>query len=887
MKQYDVSIVVPVYNCEDYIEECVKSINNQDYPALDRIQVILINDGSTDNSLEICCKIKEKYKELCIEIITGENEGVSATRNKGIMASKGKYIMFVDADDIISRDAIKKLVSFFNENYDEIDIVSYPRYEYNMKTKKEKILQRYKDYFTETGIYDLNLQYENIEPTLNVMVKNFFNDNILFDTNVFFHEDTLYVTQIAMLKQKIGYINNAKYLYRIYGNSTTDIKENPMYSFDQYMYVFKKLFDKYKDSSGKTPKYIQRLFLNVIRYRIIKDKLFPYHLEGKEWENAYYRIVSAIRNIENDTIMEYTQLDKYHKLYLIDLKNEGDISLSKSYDGKIYTISDKKRILFSEDKADIVINRFNLRKDKLYILGYLKSVLFRYKKPELFIVYEDKKKNKSINPVDVDANTLANRYKTNIETAKFYKFEFEINVYDIDNFSLQLEIDGKEFDIRYIFNTFAPFNSGLKNYKTYFGDYRIQFKPKNKLFYVRKPDKVTQKRDFKRTIVNYYNIDKRANLYRIIALKLRKHKKNKIWLYYDRVGVFDNGYAQFKHDVQIKDNIKKYYVLDGNIEDYYEKFSFNERKYVVKFGSFKHKILFLNSDKILTSFSSLQEFTPFYKKYSYYRDILKYRLVYLQHGILHANLLKMYGKEFIPIDKFIISSNFEKENLINNYGYSKKDLICTGMPRLDEENENIEPENKIIFAPSWRKYLIGEAINRRRIIDEEKFKRSKYYKEMISFLTDKELIKTLEKNNIVLDYKLHPIFEPYKQCFKGVANNNITVSIGGTDLSKCKAFITDFSSFQFDFVKFKRPIIYFMPDLPEFKAGLHSYRELDLKYEDAFGHLCLTGNELVKEIVKVINNNFEAEPIYRERMEKFFFNVKHRKDRLYDILKED
>ena len=62
---------------------------------------------------------------------------------------------------------------------------------------------------------------------------------------------------------------------------------------------------------------------------------------------------------------------------------------------------------------------------------------------------------------------------------------------------------------------------------------------------------------------------------------------------------------------------------------------------------------------------------------------------------------------------------------------------------------------------------------------------------------------------------------------------------------------------------------------------------IDLKYEDAFGRLCLTGDELVDEIIKTVNNNFEAEAIYKERMDKFFFNIKYRKDRLYDILKEN
>lgn len=886
MKQYDVSVVIPVYNSEEYIEECIKSIREQDYPNLDNIQIILINDGSTDNSLGICKKVQLTMPELNIEIITGENQGVSAARNKGIKASKGKYIMFLDSDDFISRNAISKLVEFFDENYEEIDVVSYPRYEYNENTNKKKLLQRYKDYFVETKVYDLKKNYENIEPTLNVMIKNLYEDNILFDPKMFFHEDTLFLTQVIMRKQKIGYMNEAEYFYRIYGNSTTNYKENPLYSFEQYMFVYEFLFNKYKDENEKIPKYIQRLFLNVIRYRIIKDQLWPYHLEGEDWNNACNRLISLIKRVDNRTIIQYKQMDRYHKAYLISLKDDNNINISKSYDGSAYSINDKNRIVFDENKVTVVLNRFKLKKDNLYVLGYLKSILWRYKTPELWLIYKDMDGELHKQKINITEKTITNKYKAEMDVAKFYKFEFELNVYQIKTFQLKVIIEEREFPLEYFFNKFVPFNVQLQNYKAYFGDYRIQYKPKKNAFYILKPDNKLRKKDIRRSIIRYLSINKKITLYRTIALLLRNNKK-KIWLYYDRNNIFDNGYTQFKHDIKIKDNIKKYYILDGNIKKYKDKFTKRERRNVIKFGSYKHKLLFLNCDKILTSFSSLQEYVPFNKKFVYYKDIIKYDLVYLQHGILHAKLLKMYGKEFTQIEKFVVSSQFEKDNLINNYGYSKKDLICVGMPRLDEEKKITEPENIIIFAPSWREYLVGKSINRRREIDKNKFKKSKYYIETINFLTNKELLEVLEKNDIKLDYKLHPIFEPYKDCFKMAKSKNVTISVGGTDLSKCKAFITDFSSFQFDFVNLVRPIIYFMPDMKEFKAGLHSYRELELKYEDAFGNLCLTGEELVKEITKVINNNFEAEPIYKDRMEKFFFKVKHRKDRLYDILKED
>ena len=880
MEKYDVSVVIPVYNCEKYVKKCVKSIANQDYEKLDRVQVILVDDGSIDRSLEVCEKLKKENKNFTIDIITGENEGVSAARNKGIELAKGRYIMFIDADDFISKNAIRLLVDFFDKHYDEIDGVVYPRYEYNVENGKKQILKRYLD-MERTQIYDLEKDFWAIQPTLNIIVKNLYENNILFDTKVYFHEDILYNTEILMKKLKVGYLKEAKYYYRIYGNSTTDSKETPLYSYEQFMYVAETLFDKYKDENGRVYQYVQRIILNVIRYRILKDKLFPYHLEGEEWSKAYTRLINIIKQIDDENIIQYKQMDKYHKMYLIDLKNE-KIVVNSSYNGS-FLISNQEHILFSESSIEIVVNRFRLKNEKIYILGFLKSTVFKYKIPELYIKIV--KQNGEIIKKEIKLkDTIADRYKTNMKVAKFCGFEYELNVEEIERFSLNVYIDNIKANVYYYFNIWTPFNKKVNSFKIYSGNRRIQFK--QNIFYVSKPKKKTRRKDFWRAIKRYNNIDYKINIYRVLALLMRKYK-SKIWLYYDRSNVIDNGYYQYVHDVKIKDNIKKYYVADGDMSIYRKKFNRKEMKNVIKFGSFKHKILFLNSDKILTSFASMQEYSPFYKNYQYYKDILNYDIIYLQHGILHAKLLKMYSKDFAKIDKIVISSNFEKNNLINNYGYSENDILEVGMPRMDENREVIEPENKIIFAPSWREYLIGKSVNRRREINIDKFIKSKYYIEIMKFLQDERLLSKLKEKNMILDFKLHPIFEPYKQCFAEIENDNIIVSIGNTDLNKYKAFITDFSSFQFDFVKLKRPIIYFVPDMKEFKAGLHSYRELDLKYEDAFGKLCLNGNDLVDEIIKLIDNNFKMKPIYEKRMEEFFIDVKNGKDKLYEILKTD
>lgn len=137
-KSYLISIIVPIFNAEKYIERCIRSIINQTY---NNMEIILINDGSTDKSLNICKRIMKCDKR--IKIIDKLNEGVSATRNLGISIATGDYIAFVDADDIVNERFIEKSVEKLQN--DEFDIV-IGGIENNIKEKfiikQEKILKR-------------------------------------------------------------------------------------------------------------------------------------------------------------------------------------------------------------------------------------------------------------------------------------------------------------------------------------------------------------------------------------------------------------------------------------------------------------------------------------------------------------------------------------------------------------------------------------------------------------------------------------------------------------------------------------------------------------------------------------------------------------------------
>ena len=131
-----ISVIVPVYNTQKYLNECLNSLINQTFQD---IEIICINDGSTDDSLEVLNEFSKKDNR--IKIVTQKNSGLSASRNHGIELSKGEYIYFIDSDDYIELNTLKelydisienscdliifKLINFYDDNYEKFTSTYY------------------------------------------------------------------------------------------------------------------------------------------------------------------------------------------------------------------------------------------------------------------------------------------------------------------------------------------------------------------------------------------------------------------------------------------------------------------------------------------------------------------------------------------------------------------------------------------------------------------------------------------------------------------------------------------------------------------------------------------------------------------------------------------
>ena len=190
-----VSVIVPVYNIEDYLDKCLDSLVNQ---TLKDIEIIVVNDGTPDNSQEIIDKYAEKYKN--IKSFIKENGGLSDTRNFGIKQATGEYIAFVDGDDYVSYDMYELMYNKAKSgNFDVVVCdLNYVYSETEIKEVSSKI---------ETDTTNIKQAFINIYPSAwNKIYKNkLFNNNIEFKKGVWF-EDVEFLYKMLPYVKSIGVV---------------------------------------------------------------------------------------------------------------------------------------------------------------------------------------------------------------------------------------------------------------------------------------------------------------------------------------------------------------------------------------------------------------------------------------------------------------------------------------------------------------------------------------------------------------------------------------------------------------------------------------------------------------------------------------------------------
>lgn len=314
--KYKISIVIPFYNSEEYLDDVIKSIINQTI-GFENIQLILVNDGSTDKSEEICFKYKKIYNN--ITYIKQENQGVSAARNTGLKYAEGKYINFIDSDDKWSENALLDMCNLLEENSSEIDFVCG-----RVKCFEASEDYHFLDYkFEKTRVIDLENEPDMIiMHVASVLFKSEIIKNMTFDVKLKIAEDSVFINTLLLDKLKYGVCREAVYNYRKRktGNSTIqNISKSKSWYFDTPIYAWKKLIDESNKRYNKVMEYIQFVLVYELKWRINCQYTILNYLEVKKHLEM---ISDTIKYINDDVIDTYRLLDESERDILQKIKHK-------------------------------------------------------------------------------------------------------------------------------------------------------------------------------------------------------------------------------------------------------------------------------------------------------------------------------------------------------------------------------------------------------------------------------------------------------------------------------------------------------------------------------------------------------------------------------------
>lgn len=275
-----ITVIINVYNGEKFIRKCLDSVINQTYKNL---EILIINDGSTDNTLKIC----ESFNDERIRIITQRNMWISLARNVGIENANGEYIFFVDSDDFIQRDIIEYLYNLCKNNNTKMSVcMPLAIYDYNIKVKQQQEIIKIvsgKDFLKEILLSkNFTGNVWNKLAKKEIFQKYKFEDRIISDVVVIY--------KMVMDLDRIAYSNQIKYYYLRHQSSITG-KNHEERTIDLYRAVF----ERYNYIKAIYPDFIENeigLMLMIIYcYTKDGDKLHEF-LKEQNAINNYRKLFS-------------------------------------------------------------------------------------------------------------------------------------------------------------------------------------------------------------------------------------------------------------------------------------------------------------------------------------------------------------------------------------------------------------------------------------------------------------------------------------------------------------------------------------------------------------------------------------------------------------------
>ncbi|MBE7186963.1 CDP-glycerol glycerophosphotransferase family protein [Jatrophihabitans endophyticus] len=818
------SVVSAVYNVGRYLDEFIESVENQSF-GTDRLQIIMVDDGSTDDSLERLQAWQRRRPEL-VDVVTKPNGGLPTARNAGMPLVRGEWVTFTDPDDILERNFFRQVEAFLTK-YPQTEMVATRRMVFSDSTGEE-LRHALDSHFVASTDKLRNLDH-NPGHFHGHAASTFFRTELIERENLRFDERLVatfedgHFCNVYLLRAPeplVGYVSSAQYRYRRRDDGTSQLDRSwarPGRFTDVFEYGYLGLLREGAERFGRPPRWVQAMVIYELSwfFKTNEQTAAATAAQGETRELFHELMAQVCGLLDEDGIQTYTATT-FSPVWREILRH--------GYRGEPWHTT-----FGVVNKADF---RQNLVRLTYRFIGEMPD-------EEFFV-----------------GGRPATAVHQKVRDIRFFdRTVMHERIVWLQYGTVRALVGGEDLDLRFTEPPAPTYRLLGYNIARVFGGPGWA------------PPEAARLTVGERLVR------------RLAATRVVRAYFDHAWVLIDRVfNADDSAEHLFRYLRKHRPGVNAWFVIADGTTDHRRLRRAGGRR-VLTHGSLKWKLAMLNCEHLISS--HIDEVIVKPEAIMRLAPKPKWRVTFLQHGIMKDDLSTWLNRK--NIDVFVTSTPAEYESVVadhTTYRYTAREVRLTGLPRFDrilEEGRKVPPDKRdyILVAPTWRDWLTVasrvDGLGRHEV--RTGLKESEYAQEWAAVVNSPELRELAERSGLKVAVLLHPNLQG-----TGVLElpSYVTpLSFEGQNIqehfARARVLITDYSSMFFNAAYIERPVVYFQFDRERVLQGGHLGRRGYFDYErDGFGPVTVTASEAIGAVIKAVENGPAPDPFYLERIRATF-----------------
>ncbi|WP_181419668.1 bifunctional glycosyltransferase/CDP-glycerol:glycerophosphate glycerophosphotransferase [Arthrobacter psychrolactophilus] len=881
------SVVIAVYNNAEYASDLYRSLECQS-KVEGGWEVIIVNDGSTDSSLSIAENWQKKSR-LNIRVLDKTNSGVSVARNHGISECSGKWITFVDSDDVLHRDYMASLEDFLRrDRHNMASLLATRSVIYNEKTgilvDNHPLAWKFKH---GDRLVDINQQPHvvHLGGHATVVRRDFIEANsIRFNENVRpGFEDADFIGRYLGKFERpvIGLVASARYYYRKRSNGTSLIDTTwtkPEKFSHEPKYGHLGMLRSITADRGYTPKWAQNTVLYSLYWYFLADRSWNSPIAGvqKQLLDDFWVVLHEIMMYIDVDVLRQFSLRNYG-WYLSEgiIRQFKNNSWVKSEGHTVYRwggITSKKKT------QKFVYSYIGVKpKEQFFVDG--KRVTPVHTNTVVNRAFDHELMTERILNLPSHGKVriwLDNKEATIVRMPPFNRLPSFADEMDPD---LILSGESKIVSPHAVTSEYKKANGGLTK-KAIVGINALASRGSEEAWvnnkYVIRSVYDILSRVVKRKYQNWIILHNKSKDAKILRASLQPEvcvNYKHAWIFIDRPDRGDdNAEHLYRYVRKNHPNVNIWFLIEESAPDWNRLSAdgFN----LLPYGSEKTITAVLNAKFILSSHMDAGIFDLIDRKRF---GATSAKRVFLQHGMNMNDISKWLNTKDLPL--MITSARPELEALVSErsqYRISKREAKLTGLPRHDKlvkmsKETPVSERQNILIAPTWRKYLSDDMA----VLDSEVARRdfilgTDFYKSWQGLLNSTTIREMAQRNGLNIVFALHDHLTEFARLFDFGDHVSVLpyreMSVQKM-LANTRLLVTDYSSLSTEAAIANSPVIYYQFDSESIYSGKHSFKKDWFDYKiNGFGPVCNSQSSVEGSLIDIESNAWEPFNLYKKRL---------------------